>query len=203
MVHILGTQQNCHLFISFKCKNPPLLNKIPYVSCRFALGSRLSRWKKGVGNCSFAIQYPNKSFPVPSFALVISVFSLLNSNQHPLEMCIRVQIWAVGMSSGGNLVMRLKSMVARTCPMICLCNYTGLGGCWFGKWKSYLATKPFMPRLEGSVCDSRLWPDQSRRSIQTVGFSTVEGEIGHVGLVRDSVFQSLPWSLIKEFIKII
>lgn len=60
-----------------------------------------------------------------------------------------------------------------------------------------------MPRLEGSVCDSRLWPDQSRRSIQTVGFSTVEGEIGHVGLVRDSVFQSLPWSLIKEFIKII
>lgn len=46
--------------------------------------------------------------------------------------------------------------------MICLHNKVGAGCFSFGEWKLCLATKP-KPGPEESVCDSRSWPDQSRK----------------------------------------
>ena len=70
----------------------------------------------------------------------------------------RAQIRTVGIFLGGNLIMKWNSVVVRSC----LCKQKGEGCFCFGKWQSSLVMKP-KPGLEGSVCDSGFWPNQSRK----------------------------------------
>lgn len=70
----------------------------------------------------------------------------------------RAQIRTVGIFLGGNLVVKWNSVVVRSC----LCKQKGEGCFCFGKWQSSLVMKP-KPGLEGSVCDSGFWPNQSRK----------------------------------------
>lgn len=86
--------------------------------------------------------------------------------------------------------------------MVLLCKQTGECCLCFGKWQSCLATSLgqgcrevfVIPALgpidqEKESTDSRMAPD----ALLTTIFFNTGGETGYAGLIRDSVFQSLPW----------